>query len=545
MNKQIYIFGHKNPDTDSVTSAIALGYLKKALGDNAKAYILDDTNKETDFVLNYFKIKKPDRLNNVRIQIKDLKYDKSKALNKNQSILDAYNFMNDNKIRTLPIVGDNNILIGIITMKDIAMSLIQKDQRKLDANLDNIIKGLHGDNICSFKKDIKGSVYVTAFHLDTIEEKELFKNDSVVIVGDRYEIIKYAIEKRVKLIIITGKCDIPKDLLTYAMELEVNIIQTEYDTYQTSKIIYLTNDILSIMKSDNILLFNEDEYLDECKDVIQESQHSKFPVVNSNHQYLGILGRGHIINPSKKKIILVDHNEYTQSVEGLNQGEILEVIDHHKIGDISTTIPIHFRNSPVGSTNTIVYQLYKEHNIQIPFEMAGLMLSGIISDTLLLKSPTTTSQDIYSVNELLKIINIDLNKFAMEMFKNGTDIKGKNIYEVFYSDYKELSLEGVKLSISQVFTLDFDVIHSKLDDYLNLIEKVNNDKGHYITLLLVTDIVKQGSYILYNENRDRVIESAFGRKVFQGIFIEECVSRKKQVIPMLSQGISNFNKTSL
>ncbi len=537
MDSKTFIFGHKNPDTDSVASAIALSNLKNHLGEDTQAFILDEVTQETKYVLEYFHVETPPILDNVRIQLNDLHYDKTQAFTFEDSIIDAYTFMSQNKIRTLPIVSDDKLLSGIITMKDIAMSLIQQDQRRLSTSYTNVLKGIEGEKVTKYTDKINGNIIVTAFHLDTIEEKHLLNRDSIVIVGDRYEIIEAALETRVQLIVITGNKKLPNELCEMADKFKVSIIRTNYDTYEASKTIYLTNYARNIMITDNILKFEEDEYLDECRDVIRNSQHSKFPIVNKNGYYLGILSRGHIISPERKRVILVDHNEYAQSAEGIDQGEILEVIDHHKIGDISTSVPIIFRNSPVGSTNTIIYQMYRENGVDIPYPIAGLMLSGIISDTLLLKSPTTTAIDVCVVEELTKILSIDLNKYAMEMFRRGTDISGMNVKEVFYSDYKEFSLEGSKVGISQVFTLNIEVIKENIKQYLELIEEINIQKDHFITLLLVTDIIQQGSYLFYNKSKDKTMENAFLRKMVQGIFIEDCVSRKKQVIPTLIEGI--------
>lgn len=542
MNNEIYIFGHKNPDTDSVTSSITLAYLKQQMGIDAKAYVLDKINRETEFVLNYFNVDKPPILNNVRIQIKDLEYDKVLPVKMDKSILYSYDFMNKNRVRTLPIVGDDKRLAGIITMKDIAMSLIQENQRKLETSLENVLRDLNGKVISGNPRDIYGNVIVTAFHLDTIDEMDLFQKDSIVIVGDRYDIIQYAIQKKVQLIIITGDCIFPEKLKNEARVNNVNIIQTSKDTYETSKIIYLTNYVSNIMKQNDVLMFNEKEFLDECRDKISESQHSKFPIIDDHKNYLGILSRGHILNPGRKKVILVDHNEYAQSVEGLNQSEILEVIDHHKIGDISTSLPIYFRNFPVGSTNTIIYMMFKENRIPIPKKIAGLILSGIISDTLLLKSPTTTVHDKTTVEEIMKILEIEINEYAMEMFKHGTDIKGKEINDIFFNDYKEFDLEGMKVGISQVITLNYTDIEKEMSNYIMLLEKVNNQKDHCLTLLLVTDILRQGSYLLFNTSGKKIIDLAFNIDTHQGVFIEQCVSRKKQVIPKLIQSIRTLNK---
>jgi manganese-dependent inorganic pyrophosphatase len=392
----------------------------------------------------------------------------------------------------------------------------------------------HVINKCA--DDLSGDVMVTAFHLDTIEEMQLFTENSIVIVGDRFDIIKFAIEKKVKLIIVTGKAELNDKIVKSAKENCVNMILTQLDTYEATKTIFLTNFVNNIMVKDNILSFSEEDYLDDCRDIIKDSDHSKFPLVGKNGKYLGIVSRSHIISPAKKRVILVDHNEYAQSAEGIFEADILEVVDHHKIGDISTTLPIAFRNQPVGSTNTILYNMFREAGVSMEKEEAGLMLSGIVSDTLLLKSPTTTENDIEAVENLVKVTGIDLNEFAMEMFKKGTDISGKSVEEVFFSDYKEFVLEGMKTGISQVFTLNIDVISENVEEYLSFINNLNKNRNHYLTLCIITDIIKQGSYILYNAN-NKSIDNIFEKEMYQGIFIDGWVSRKKQIIPVISEGI--------
>ncbi|RBP63832.1 manganese-dependent inorganic pyrophosphatase [Alkalibaculum bacchi] len=539
MDRKTLIFGHKNPDTDSVTSAISFSYLKNSLGENTEPYILGEISKETEFVLHSFQIDKPVLLENVRTQIRDLNYDKIATFKSKDSILDAYNFMTENRVRTLPIIFENNKFAGLITMKDIAMSLIKEDQRKLHSCYTNVLNGLEGHAVSRHKEHIDGNILVTAFHLNTIEKLHLLTEDSIVIVGDRDEVIKAAIEKGVALIVITGESWLSDDLLEEAMNKKVNIIRTKMDTYSTSKLIYLTNYASNIMIDQDILFFRENEYLDECKEVIRKSGHSKFPIVDEEGYYLGILGRSHIISPKKKRVILVDHNEYAQSADGIEQAEILEIVDHHKIGDISTNIPIGFRNLPVGSTNTIIYQMYKENQIKIPHPIAGIMISGIISDTLLLKSPTTTKKDVQAVEELTELLGMDLQDYAMEMFRKGTDITGLDVHEVFFNDYKEFSLEGMRVGVAQVFTLNIESVKEKTSEYLNIIEETNAQKGQFATLLIVTDIIRQGSYLFYNENRKNILEASFNKKMEQGTFIEECVSRKKQIIPALIEGIRN------
>ncbi len=536
--KHNLIFGHKTPDTDSVCSAIALANLKNKLNESSKPYTLGKINKETDFVLKYFNVDIPVELDNVKVQIKDLNYDKVKPFKVEQSIHFAYFFMNENKLRTLPIVDDENNLVGIITMKDIAMSLINTDQKLLNTSYDNIIETLLGREIIRCDEFINGIITVAAFEEKTLRRADVLNKNSIVIVGDRYDIIKYAVEIGVKLIVVTGDLNVPHDLVQMSLQNKVNIIRTPYNTYYTARNIGLSKFVNYTMKSENLMCFKEDDYLDDCKEDIENSKHSKFPIISADKKYLGLLSRGHLINPSKKKVILVDHNELGQSANGIEEAEILEVIDHHKIGDIKTAIPISFRNIPLGSTNTIIYNMYKENSIEIDKSMAGLMLSGIISDTMLLKSPTSTDKDRDAVEELVNIVGIDLHEYSMEMFKVGTSLKSKTIEEIIYQDFKKFNLEYKNVGISQVFTMDINEIMNKKCDYIGLIDKITRDKDYYVFIMAVTDIVNEGSYIFYTSTKEKLISAIFKiEDVYEGIYVDKCVSRKKQIVPSIINAI--------
>lgn len=540
MSELTMVFGHLNPDTDSVTSAIALSHLKKQLGMNASPFVLGDLSKETAFVLDYFGVSKPEKIDNVKIQMKDLAYDRIEPLKPDQSILMAYHHMNKFKIRTLPIVNDEGHLTGIVTMKDIAMNAINGDIHTLHTTFENLKQDLNAEVLVYAHPTIKGHIVITAFHKNTIIDNEIFNKNSVVITGDRYDIIDYAIRSKVQLIVITGGQRIPQVLIDRAQVSRVNIIVTPFDTYDTSKIINQTNYIKTIMKSNRLVKFKSNEYMDHCKEMVQTSRHSKFPIVDGEGKYLGIIGRTHFLNPTRKKVILVDHNEYRQSAEGLHQAEIIEIIDHHKLGDIATTLPIAFRNMPVGSTNTIVYQLYKEAGIEIEGAIAGIMLAGIVSDTLYLKSPTTTDLDHEAVQALSAYIDLPVAKFAMEMFKNGTSLEGKSVSEVFHNDFKNFSVDGFSIGISQVFTLNHEEVLSEKEAYLKHLKQVHRDKDYFITLMLVTDIIKEGSYMLFATDHEPILSHAFEQEIHQGTFIENCVSRKKQIIPKLIEAINTF-----
>lgn len=534
----IYVFGHKNPDTDSVTSAIALSNLKNKLGYESVPCMLGSENKETKYILDYFKVDSPIFLDNVKTQIKDLNYDTIKGISPNHSILYAYKLMEEKVIRTLPIVDEENRLIGIVTMKDIAMGLIQGDFYHLETGLENIAEDLDGEILVANDTEIKGRISIISYYRDTLAQRQILSKDSIVIVGDRYDIIDYALDCGVKLLIITGGKKPPQKYIDKAQRKNVNLILVKTDTYKTSKLINQCNYLSSIMINKDIVKFNENEYLDDIKEELINNKHSNYPIVTDENEFLGLISRRHVLNPNKKRVILVDHNEYSQSADGLNEAEILEIIDHHKIGDIFTSMPISFRNLPVGSTCTIVFQMYNEYDIPIDKKIAGILMSGIISDTLLLKSPTTTPFDNQAVKELNHILNLNIDNFAMEMFKSGTSLEGQSISEIFNKDFKEFHVHGNKIGIGQVFTLDIEEVLNRKEEFLDFMNSIHENKDHFITLLLITDILKNGSYILFKSNNNGVIPKAFDIEPIQGMFVKNVVSRKKQVIPKLVEAIN-------
>lgn len=533
-----YIFGHKNPDTDSVASAISFSYFKNQLGYSTIPCVLGSMNKESEYILDYFKLPTPKLLTNVKTQVKDLNFDMIQGVAPHSSILNTYRLMANTHQKTLPVLDPNNKLLGIITTKDIAMQLITGDFHHLHTSLSNIVETLDGKILVGDDFIVEGNISVIAFYYKSIAG--LLNRNSIIIVGDRYDIIEHAIRSKVQLIIVTGGKNIPTHCLRLAKQNNVTIISVAGDTYTTSNLIHQCNDISSIIRSKNLIKFNKTEYLEDIKDEIINTNHINYPIVDDNNVFLGFINRKHILKPSKKKVILVDHNEYSQSVEGLQESEILEIIDHHKLGDICTTRPINFRNMPVGSTCTIVYRLFKEYNIDIPNNIAGLILSGILSDTLFFKSPTTTSLDKLCVEELNDVLKLDLEKFAMNMFKAGSSLEGQNIEEIFYKDFKEFVLEEKKIGIGQVFTLDIDDVLNRKEAFTEYMNTVHNSNDYFLTLLLITDILKEGSYLLFKCNHNNFISTSFGVQGDQGVFAPNILSRKKQVLPKVSETLSNL-----
>ncbi|MDD2432345.1 MAG: putative manganese-dependent inorganic diphosphatase [Clostridia bacterium] len=536
----IYVFGHKSPDTDSVTSAIALSALKNKLGYDTEPGILGPLNKETKYVLDYFKVAYPRSIDNVKTQLRDLNYDQVTGIGPKQSILFAYKLMEENNIKVLPIVDKEHTLLGIVAMKDIAMGLIKGDFYHLETEIGNIVDALEGVLLTGDDLEIEGTISVISYYYDTMVKGHLLNENSIVIVGDRYDVIDHAITRGVKLVIVTGGKEIPDKYIDKAEKKGINLVLVKQSTYAAAKLLNQCNYVSSIMKTEDIVKFNENEYLDEVKEELVTNRHSQYPVVTEDNKYLGFVSRRHILKPNRKKVILVDHNEYAQSVEGLDEAEIIEVVDHHKIGDILTTTPIEFRNMPVGSTCTIVFNLFKENKVSLDKKIVGLLLAGIISDTLALKSPTTTSLDIEAVKELKELLKLDVKKFALAMFKAGTSLEGQSVSEIFYKDFKEFKVKEHKIGIGQVFTLDIEDIFNRKDEFLEFINDVQVKNDYYLTLLLITDILKKGSYLLFQGKENGIIADVFDTEAEQGIFIRDVVSRKKQVIPQVMAAVNNI-----
>lgn len=534
MKRLTYIFGHRTPDTDSVTSAIALSYLKNKRGHNTKPMVLDHINKETEFVLNYFNVEEPEFLNDVKLKIEDINYYKDCFVHENTSIKKTYEYIKENSITGVPVVNHNHELKGLVTVKMIGNELISGDYTNLITSYDNILETLNGKEILRFDDEITGEIIAAAFRSTTILNNTKFDENNILIVGDRHSVIEYAVESKVKLLIIVGGCKIKDKHIETAKKNRVNIIETDYDTFHTSKLIGLSGYIKNLLSTARIERIREKDYLDTFMELSNKQGYNNYPVINDKNKCLGLIRVTDIKEKNRKKVILVDHNESDQSVVGLNEAEITEIVDHHKIGDLTTNTPINFRNMNVGSTNSIVYMMYLEGGIEIPKDMAGIMLSGIISDTLKFTSPTTTIRDKEAAESLAKIANVNIDDFAKEMFKAGTKITGKTVEEIIAMDIKVFPIEDEKIAISQVFTLNSEEILKDKEDYILTLNKLMKDKKYSMMILCLTDIIENGTYIIYDsENEERVKEALELDNIYEGIYIQGILSRKKQIVPKL------------
>ena len=537
--EKVYIFGHRNPDTDSVTATIALAHLKKKLGINAIPTVLSSINLETKYALNYFKVRVPLFLNDVKIKIKDLNYTRNYSITEEDSINDAYCKMTEAGISKIPIVDKNQKMLGIITMKDIAKEQFSENIDLVYSSYENILEAIDGQELLRYDEKIKGKLTVASYRSATILNTVKLDRNSVMIVGDRHSIIEYAINSGIRLLIVTGNHQVKPHHLELAKQNKVNIIITPHQTLIASRRINLANNVATIPYTKNILCINEHENISDFLNIANKTRYSYYPVINEKEKCVGIIRISDVTYENKKKVILVDHNSYEQSAIGLEETEILEIIDHHNIGSIGTNMPINFRNMPVGSTNTIIYILYRENNIEIPSNIAGLMLSGILSDTLILTSPTTTSQDKEAVEKLAAIANVDYKEYGLNMLKAGSSLKGKTKEEILYTDYKNYPVGEQRIGLGQLSTTNPEEILAEKEDYIELLNNVAEANDYYFVALFVTDIIKQGSYVLYSSRAENILRKVYKNDdLTQGAFLKDVVSRKKQILPgiMLEMG---------
>ena len=534
-----FIFGHKSPDTDTVCSSIALSYLKNELGGKTVPKVLGNINNETKFVLNYFKVPVPSYLNDVRVRIKNIKYDKKAYINEESSIDAAFKLMQKQNITAIPLIDEKKKLTGYVTLKEIARYLINGNKEIVNTKLDNIIETLNAKVITKFDDYISGDILIAGLEDKTIKKEIEISERDILIVGDRYKVLDYAIEQHVKLIILPLNINIDSKIIKKAEKNHVNIIASELDSFQIANKILLSNYIKSINTNKNPVTVYNDDYFTDFKTMTHKVNHTNYPVINNKNECLGLIRLTGPNDYEKQKVILVDHNNLAQSVDGIEEANILEIIDHHNLGAIGTSVPINFRSKPVGCTSTMIYDMFTENKVSIPKNIAGLMLSAILSDTLLLTSPTTTEDDRFAAVKLANIAKVDIDTYGLEMLKAASSIEGKTVEELINTDFKTYNVGTKTLGIGQIMTMDFDTIEKNVDEFINKLNEMV-DTNYSIVVIFITDIIKNGSYVLYNEKAADIIADSFGIKnIHQGVFLPKMVSRKKQILPAILNTIDN------
>lgn len=534
----VYVSGHRNPDTDSICSAIAYAYLKRiSEGINAIPVRLGPINRETKFVLDYFGVEEPIFIENVYTQVQDIKFDKPLVFKENTSMFEAWNAMMEKNIRTIAVVDNENKLIGIATVGDLAKAYLSSSHElsKYKIPIDNILATLKGEEILRYVDYLEGDILVAAMSKENVLKR--IKKGDILIVGDRDDIQQAAIQQGIKALIITGNNGISEKIFELAKQYKVTIIKVVPDTFDTVKLLNQSIPLSYVIKKEDLLTFRVSDYIDDVKEVMLKYRYRNFPVVDEEGKVVGLLARRHILDYERKNVIMVDHNEFSQAVEGIEQARILEIIDHHRIGTIETEQPILFRNHPVGSTATIINRLFEEKGLIPEPKIAGIMCAAILSDTLVFKSPTCTPEDVRAAKKLAEIANIDINEFGTEMFKAGTSLEGKTVEEIFYTDFKEFTINNYKIGIGQVNTLtDAGELKQQL---ISFMEKVKKDKDYDILLLMLTDIINEGSEILFVGNNKELLQRAFNVEIKNNSFyLPYVISRKKQVLPPLVKAIN-------
>jgi manganese-dependent inorganic pyrophosphatase len=535
MNKDIiYVFGHKNPDTDSICAALSLSYLKNQLGMKTIPATLGKIAPETKYALDKFGFKHIYLLNDVKLQIKDVEYHRNCFIDKNLSLKDAFDYMSKYKLTGIPIVENKNNYFGYVSLKEVAKELINGDYHKIETSYGNLLNVLKGEKVLKFDKEISGTVIAATYAKETFIEKVNLNNDSILIVGDRKAILEYAIDNKVKLIIQVAGASIHNDLLKKARENKINIIKTKLNSYEVGKLISLSNYIKNSVRQEETITFKEMDYLKDFLDKSKTLKHTNYPILNNKNECKGLLTLTDTNNVNRKKVILVDHNNYNQSVDGLDEADIIEVIDHHNIGDIVTKRPINFRNSNCGCVSTMIYEMFNENNIEIPKEYAGILASAIISDTLLLTSPTTTQRDVDALERLAYLARINYQEYGKELLKHGMSIKGFTNEEILYKDFKSYKVEDNLIGVGQVLTNDLTSIRKKYDELVAYMDEVAKKDNYRVLTLFITDVFKKVSYCLYNKQSEDFIKEAFGLdSIEEGVELKGVISRKTQIAPNL------------
>lgn len=545
-DRPIYVIGHINPDTDSICSAIAYAELKRKI--TGKEYIAKragQINSETQFVLERFGVNPPGYLPDVRMQVKDVDMRQVNGANSNISLKKAWEYMSANTIVTLPIVKEGNELEGLITIGDIARTYMDIYDSKILATAKtsyrNIIETLEGEIVVGDPDSYlsEGKVLVAAANPDLMES--YIDEHDLVILGNRYESQLGAIEMNADCIIVCEGAPISITISKLAKEKNCTVIRTPYDAFTVARLINQSMPISFFMKKDNLITFTKEDFIDEIKGIMANKRFRDFPIVDSKGRLSGMISRRNLLGAMKKQLILVDHNERSQAVDGLEEAEILEIIDHHRLGSIETMSPVFFRNQPLGCTATIVYQMYIENNITIEEHIAGLLCSAIISDTLVYRSPTCTEVDKLAAQSLAKIANIDVETYAKKMFAAGSNLTSRSPEEIFYQDFKKFTANDIAFGVGQINSMNADELEAIKDKLVPYMEKAFSDHKVSMIFFMLTNISEESTELLYEGNgAAELVKRAFRRPAEEkDIILEGIVSRKKQLIPSLMMALQN------
>ena len=542
--ERIFVIGHKNPDTDSICSAIAYADIKNRTSQKVKyvAKRAGQINEETEYVLNRFGMQPPGYLSNIGTQVKDMDIRMSPEADKSMSLKNAWDLMMEKSIVSLPIRDREGQLEGLITIGDIAKTYMDTTDSYLLSRAKTQYKRIAetiGGTVIEGNEHgyfVNGKVMVGTANPEML--KAYVEEDDLIIMGDREEDHLQAIAQNVSCINVGMGIEVTEKVIKLAHEREIIIIRSPYDTFTIARLINQSIPVKYIMKTDNLVTFSTEDFTDDIQNEMIKHRHRAFPVINKKGKCIGTISRRNFLDMHKKKVALVDHNEKDQAVDNIEKAEIMEIIDHHKLGSLETMTPISFRNQPVGCTATILYEMYGEQKLEISPTIAGLLCAAIISDTLMFRSPTCTLSDKMAAGALALIAGIDIEKFAREMFKAGSNLKDKSPEEIFYQDYKKFIAEGdINFGVGQISSMDTDelaVIKERLVPFM-----VSECGRHGVTRVyfMLTNIIEESTELLYyGDGSEEMAKIAFHMDPVDGAFdLKGVVSRKKQLIPALME----------
>lgn len=545
MSDLVYVSGHRNPDTDSICSAIAYSYLLNATNKyNAVPVRLGEINRETEYVLKRFGVEHPVLLKTVKQKVEDLNYDKVTVFSKDLTLKTAWFLLKQQNLKSAPILDEHGQLLGLLSTSNIIEGYMdQWDSevlKKAKTPVENVIDTLEANVIYLNEslKVVEGDIHIAAMS-GSEAKKRIHENDVVIVGGDRSDDLEELISVKPSLIVLTGSLTADENVVKKCEEQGISIISTPFNTYQTSQQIVQAIPVEYVMIKGDIKTFSTDDTLDYMKEVMSETRYRGYPVIDLNNRCVGSISRFALLKGLRKKVILVDHNERGQSIPGVEEADILEIVDHHRVADIQTVGPLLFRGEPLGSTATIVTKIFDELDVEMPSHIAGLLLGAVVSDTLLFKSPTCTPVDTKIAKKLAEIAGVDIQKFAMEMFKAGTSLVGKTVDEIFNQDFKKFSFDNLQVGVAQVNSMDIEGFLPYKKDMLDYMNKFAEDNNLEFTLLLLTDIINANSEIFVGGPRPELVEKAFNVQLTecQGT-LASVISRKKQVVPAITAVMS-------
>ena len=532
--KKVFVIGHKNPDTDSICSAIAYAALKNKTDDGVFVpKRAGEVNNETKYVLDFFDVETPEFIGHVGTQVKDVEIKPTPSLNEGISLKNAWNKMRDLRESTMPIVNDG-VLEGIISVKDIATANMDIYETRILAishtKYTNVLDAIDGTMIVGDSEEeiTKGKILIGAANPDLLEN--YVEDGDMLLTGNRFENQLCGIEMNAGCIVVCTGAPISKTIQKLAKENNCKIISTPHDTLMVARLISQSAPVRYFMKKDHLITFSREDFISDIRDTLAKIRHRDFPVLDRDGKYCGMLSRRSLLNMDNKKIILVDHNEKGQAVDGIDEAEILEIIDHHRLGSMETALPVFFRNQPVGCTGTIIYDLYQENNVEVDKKIAGLLCSAIISDTLMFRSPTCTPKDKKAAEELAKIAGIEIQEHAEKMFRAGSSLADKTPEEIFYQDFKKFSGNDKNFGAGQTSSMDKTELEQRRPKIAAYMEGAVKE-GEMLFFLLTNILTESSDLVFAGEGAKELVETAFGEPEENWVHVPGLVSRKKQFVP--------------